>query len=149
MVLPAKPVLMVSGTSSWEEGLTNLRAAFARLDAELARDGIAPAGRPVAVFTETTDDLFRFDAMVPVGQIPNPAPALGPDLRFGTTPSGRAYRFVHRGPYDDIDSTYETITAYLDAKDVAAKDAFIEEYLDDISDPADPNLGINIFVQPR
>ena len=101
------------------------------------------------MFTETTDDNFRFDAMVPVGAAPSPAPALGPDMRFGTTPSGKAYRFVHRGPYDDIDSTYETITAYLDAKDVAAKDAFIEEYLDDISDPSDPGLGINIFVQPR
>jgi effector-binding domain-containing protein len=56
---------------------------------------------------------------------------------------------VHKGPYDDIDTTYETVTTYLDAKDILAKDAFIEEYLNDVADPADAALEINIFVQPR
>ena len=149
VVLPAKPVLILSGTSAWEEGLKNLRASFARIDAELARLGLAPAGRPIAVFTQTTDDNFRFEAMVPIGSAPSPAPTVGADMRFGTTPSGKAYRFVHKGPYDDIDTTYETITTYLDAKDIVAKDAFIEEYVNDVSESGDPGLEINIFVQPR
>ena len=149
VLLPEKPVLIISGASPWEEGLKNLRAAFGRIEAELTRLGIAPAGRPIAVFTQTTDDNFRFDAMVPIGAAPSPAPSLGPDMRFGTTPSGKAYRFVHKGPYDDIDTTYETITTYLDAKDILAKDAFIEEYANEVADPADPALEINIFVQPR
>jgi effector-binding domain-containing protein len=41
-------------------------------------------------------------------------------------------RFVHRGPYDDIDSTYETVTAYLDAKNIEVKDFFVEEYVSDL-----------------
>jgi effector-binding domain-containing protein len=149
VVLPEKPVLILSGLSGWEEGLKTLRAAFARIDAELGKAGIAPAGRPIAVFTQTTDENFRFDAMVPIGAAPSPAPSLPSDMRLGTTPSGKAYRFVHQGSYDEIDTTYETITTYLDTKNVLAKDAFIEEYLDDIADPADPALAINIFVQPR
>lgn len=149
VVLPAKPVLIVSGSSSWDGGLKNLRAAFAKVEAELAREGVQPAGRPLSVFVQTSDDDFRFDAMVPVALLPTPTPTLPEGMRYGTTPSGKAYRFVHKGPYDDIDSTYETITAYLDAKDVVAQDAFIEEYTDAISDAADPNLEINIFVQPK
>jgi effector-binding domain-containing protein len=149
VVLPEKPVLVLSGTSAWEEGLKNLRTSFGKIEAELARLGLAPAGRPLAVFTQTTDDTFRFDAMVPITAAPTPAPTLGPDMRFGTTPSGKAYRFVHKGPYDEIDTTYETITTYLDAKDILAKDAFIEEYANDVSDAGDPGLEINIFVQPR
>jgi effector-binding domain-containing protein len=149
VVLPEKAVLILSGTSAWEEGLKNLRGAFGRVEAEIARLGLTPAGRPLAVFLQTTDDNFRFEAMIPIGAMPTPAPSVGADLRFGTTPSGKAYRFVHKGPYDDIDTTYETVTTYLDAKDILAKDAFIEEYLNDVADPADAALEINIFVQPR
>lgn len=149
VVLPEKPTLVLSGSAKWEGGLATLRAAFARVTAELAKDGLAPAGRPISVFTQTGDDGFKFDAMVPIAAAPATVPALPPEMRFATTPSGKAYRFVHKGPYDDIDTTYETVTAYLDAKDIVAKDAFVEEYIDDITDPGDPNLAINIFVQPK
>ena len=46
-------------------------------------------------------------------------------------------------------STYETITAYLEAKSIAVKDAFLEEYVSDLKDPGDPNLEINVYVQPK
>lgn len=149
VLLPEKPALVLSGSAKWEGALATLRAAFARVTAELAKDGLAPAGRPVSVFTQTGDDGFKFDAMVPVAALPATLPTLPPEMRFATTPSGKAYRFVHKGPYDDIDTTYETVTAYLDAKDIVAKDAFVEEYIDDVTDPGDPNLAINIFVQPK
>lgn len=149
VVLPEKPALLLSGSAKWEGALATLRAAFARITAELAKSGLAPAGRPICVFTQTSDDGFKFDAMVPVAAAPSALPTLPPEMRFATTPSGKAYRFVHKGPYDDVDTTYETVTAYLDAKDIVAKDSFVEEYIDDITDPGDPNLAINIFVQPK
>lgn len=149
VVLPEKPTLVLSGSAKWEGALATLRAAFARVTAELGKNGLAPAGRPISVFTQTGDEGFRFDAMVPVAALPTNLPTLPPEMRFATTPSGKAYRFVHKGPYDDIDTTYETVTAYLDAKDIVAKDAFVEEYVDDVTDPGDPNLAINIFVQPK
>jgi effector-binding domain-containing protein len=149
VLLPAKPVAIVSGQSNWENGLKTVRASIQRVRDELAKAGLAVAGRPVTVFTETTDDGFKYDAMVPIAKAPETAPTVAADIRFGTTPSGKAYRFVHKGPYDEVDSTYETITAYLDAKDILAKDAFIEEYLNEVADPTDPSLEINIFVQPR
>lgn len=149
VVLPEKPAVIVSGSSSWDEGLKNLRAAFARLDTEIAKAGLVPNGRPLAIFTQTTDEDFRFDAMVPTARPAGAVPTLPPDMRFGVTPSGKAFRFVHKGPYDNIDATYETITAYLDVKDIVANDAFIEEYVNDVTDPGDPALEINIFVQPK
>ena len=53
-------------------------------------------------------------------------------------PDGKALRFVHKEPYDEIDSTYETITAYLDAKGITVKDAFVEEYVTDLTEPTRP-----------
>jgi effector-binding domain-containing protein len=35
-------------------------------------------------------------------------------VKIGESPSGKAIKFLHRGAYDDIDSTYDLITAFLD-----------------------------------
>jgi effector-binding domain-containing protein len=151
VTLPAKPAAILSGSSTWDEAFATLKKAFQRIEAELAKAGIGPAGRPVTVFTQTDDDGFRYDAMLPIDRAPEDRPPnLSPDIRFGTTPSGRALRFVHRGPYDDIDSTYETVTAYLDAKNIEVKDFFVEEYVSDFtSADDDASLGINIFALPK
>ena len=105
VTLPAKPAAILSGSSTWDEAFATLKKAFQRIEAELAKAGIGPAGRPVTVFTQTDDDGFRYDAMLPIDRAPEDRPPnLSPDIRFETTPSGRALRFVHRGPYDDIGS---------------------------------------------
>jgi len=70
-------------------------------------------------------------------------------MRFGATPSGRALRFNHKGSYEEIDGTYETLTAYLDAKDVVVQDRFIEEYVTDLTDRTDDKLEVNIYALPR
>ena len=149
VTLPGKPAATLSGESTWDEGFENLKNAFARIESELGKAGIRPAGRPVTVFLETDDMGFRYEVMVPVERAPEGRPTLTPEIRFARTPEGKAYHFVHNGPYDDIDSTYETITAYLDAKGIVAKDVFIEEYVTDFTNSADDTLEINIFVQPR
>ena len=72
-----------------------------------------------------------------------------PELKFGTTPSGSAFRFVYQASYDEIDGAYEQITAYLDAKDIAVEDTFIEEFLTMGAQSDDPATDINIYVKPK
>jgi effector-binding domain-containing protein len=149
VTLPAKPAAVLSGSSSWDEGFENLKKAFQRIEEELGKAGIAPTGRPITVFAQTDDNGFRYDAMVPIERAPEGRTTLAPNITFGVTPSGRALRFVHKGPYDDIDSTYETVTAYLEAKDIDVKDSFIEEYVTDLTSSEDASLEINIFALPK
>ena len=149
VTLPAKPAAILSGKAKWEEAVPSLKDAFARIEAELAKAGIAPTGRPLAVFTRTDDDGFAYEAMIPVASAPEPAPTSADGLRFGTTPSGKALRFPHKGSYDDIDGTYETLTTYLDAKDIVVQDRFIEEYVTDLTDKADDKLDVNIYALTR
>lgn len=149
VVLPAKPAVVLTGTSTWDDGFLTLFDGFKRIAAELSKAGIKPAGRPLTVFLETDDTDFRFEAMVPIEKAPDDRTALTSDIRFGTTPSGKAFRFTHKAAYEEIDNTYEAITAYLDAKGITVKDAFIEEYVTDPKDASDEDLGINIYVQPR
>lgn len=149
VLLVAKPVLILSGSAGWDEGFKRLAESFRILRQEAAKAQLPIAGRPLTLFLETDDNGFRYEAMLPVGQGPAGAPAFGNGVRPGMSPAGPSLRFVHIAPYDDIDSTYETITAYLEAKSIVVKDAFLEEYVGELTDPADPNLEINVYVQPR
>ncbi len=148
-VLAAKPTAVLAGTSTWDEAFTNLKNAFAKIEGELKKAGIAPTGRPLTIFVDTDDNGFKYEAMVPIAGAPEGKTELTPEIKFGRTPEGKSFRFVHKDAYDEIDGTYETITAYLDIKEIVAKDAFIEEYVSDFTDSQDTNAEVNIYVQPK
>ncbi|CAH1657430.1 GyrI-like domain-containing protein [Chelatococcus asaccharovorans] len=150
VMLPEKPAAVLrGGESTWDDGFKNLTESFARIQDALAKAGLKPAGRPLAVFLSADDTHFRFEAMVPLAAPFPGGGEIAPGITAGVTPSGRALRFVHKAPYDEIDTTYEAITAYLDQKNMVAKDAFIEEYSSRTMDPDDPDLEINVYVQPK
>jgi effector-binding domain-containing protein len=148
-VLAAKPTVMLAGTSTWDEAFDNLKKAFVKIEDELKKAGIAPTGRPLTIFVDTDDNGFKYEAMVPIAVVPEGKTELTPEIKFGKTPEGKSFRFVHKDAYDEIDGTYETITAYLDIKEIVAKDAFIEEYVSDFTDSQDANFEVNIYVQPK
>jgi effector-binding domain-containing protein len=148
-VLVAKPTVVLNGISTWDEAFTNLKNACAKIEGELKKAGITPTGRPLTIFVDTDDNGFKYEAMVPIAQVPEGKTELTPEIKFGKTPEGKSFRFVHKDAYDEIDGTYETITAYLDIKEIVAKDAFIEEYVSDFTDSQDTNFEVNIYVQPK
>ncbi len=74
MTLPAKPVAILAGKSSWDNAVASLKETIGRIEAALAQAGVKATGRPVAVFTRTDDDGFQYEAMVPVDAAPPPGP---------------------------------------------------------------------------
>ena len=147
MTLQPHPVVQVSGQSTWDDGFKALNDSFTKLNEQLAKDKIQPTGRPMAVFTETDDAGFKFTAMVPVAADPGAKPADMPaDESFGQSPAGKVMKFQHRSAYDDIDSTYEAITAYLDEKGLEATNMFAEEYLNRTKSSDDNTLEVDIYV---
>ena len=144
--LAARPAAYIESKANWDEGFSAINNAIGAVDAELAKAGMKPAGRPIAVFTETDDTSFRFRAMVPIDAIPDGKTSLSDTVKFGQTPAGKAMKFEHRGSYEDIDSTYEAITAFLDEKGLESQNLFYEEYLNDVKSPDDPTLEVDIYV---
>jgi effector-binding domain-containing protein len=148
--LSAKPAVIISGTSTGEEGFTTIRNAFKKLEEELGKAGIAPAGRPLAIFQQfNPDGSFNYDALIPIERAPEGKTLLTNEIRFGATPSGSALRFTHKNAYDEVESTYDMIEIYLEAKGITVKDPIIEEFVNDPKDASDPDLELNIFVQPK
>jgi effector-binding domain-containing protein len=147
VVLMARPVLLLKGQSNWDDGFDNLTEAFRKLRDEAARHKLGIAGRPQAAFTSTDDFGFKFEAMMVLeGEAPAQRPPLSKDFDIGQSPAGKALKFTHAGAYDDIDTTYEAITAYLDEKGLKARNLFVEEYLTDPKTSEDPELQMNILV---
>jgi len=137
---------MLSGQAKWDDGFDSIRDAQNKIKAAIDKAALKATGSPFTVFTQTDDNGFSYEAMLPVAEKPAGQDELSDGVKFGSSPSGKAIKFQHRGPYDDIDSTYDLITAYLDEKGLESRDFFIEEYLTDLTSPEDPNLAVDIYV---
>ena len=138
--------MVLSGKATWDTGFKSIQDAFAKLNDALAKNKITATAHPLAVFTETDDNGFSFSAEIPLDRAPDGKVDFGSDIQLGETPSGKAMRFQHRGAYDEIDSTYEAITAYLDEKGLEARNMFAEEYLDQVKTADDSGLEVDIYV---
>ena len=144
--LKARPTVALAGTAEWDEGMRTLAEAIDKLRAEMGKAGLEMAGNPFVVFVDTDDKGFRFEAMAPLAVLPEPAPSLQNGLRIATSPAGKTMKFEHRGSYDEIDTTYEAITAYLDEKGLEAQNLFLEEYLNLPKTPEEDGARIDIYV---
>jgi effector-binding domain-containing protein len=144
VTLPERTIVYIKGHSNWDSAFETLVDSFKSLHEYLDKQNIKPSGPAITIYTQTDDTGFSFQAALPISQPPKEPPK--GDISVGPAPSGKALKFVHRGSYDAMDTTYEAITNYLDDKQLEAKDLFIEEYATDpvTSDPS--KLVVNVFV---
>jgi effector-binding domain-containing protein len=144
VMLPEQTIIYIKGRAKWDSAFETLVDSFKSLHDYFDQKGIKPNGPAMTIYTQTNDSDFQFEAALPVAEAPKDPPK--GDIAVGHAPSGKALKFVHRGSYGAMDTTYEAITNYLDDKNLEAKDLFVEEYS---TDPvkADPNqLIVNVFV---
>ena len=141
--MSARKVLIVKGTAKWDSAFDSILSSLKDLNATLEKQGMKPAGNLTIVYTSTDDTGFTYLAEVSVD---HDLPNLAPPFSMGSTPTGPALKFVHRGSYDTMDGTYEAITNHLDDAKLEAKDTFVEEYATDLKDGTDDNLDVNIYA---
>jgi effector-binding domain-containing protein len=147
VTLPERTIIYLKGVGNWDSAYDTLVDAFKSVYGYLEKEGIQPAGNAMTIYTQTDDTGFDYQAAVPVAQEPKSKPQ--GDIAVGKAPSGKALKFIHRGSYDSMDSTYEATTNYLDEKRLEAKDVFIEEYLTDPTKTPDEKLVVNIYVPTK
>jgi effector-binding domain-containing protein len=143
---PPRPFAYIEGKSDKDEIYSSILGSLSLVKRAMDKANLTPAGRPIAVFVESDDTGFKYHAGYPLTAAPEGKSSLSDAVKIGQTPSGKAMRFEHQGAYGDIDATYDAITAYLDDKGIDAQDTFIEEYANDVKDPDDPTLQVNIYV---
>jgi len=144
VVLPERTIIYLKGHANWSAAFDTLIDAFKSLNEYLDKQNLKPNGPAMTIYTETNDKGFSFQAALPLAKAPADPPK--GDIAVGQAPAGKALKFVHRGSYDAMDSSYEAITNYLDDKGLEAKEMFIEEYASDPGKTDPDQLVINVFV---
>jgi effector-binding domain-containing protein len=144
ITLAAKPIVYVSGSGAWDNALEALVPAFKTIRAYVEKEGLKAAGPEMTIYTSTDDHGFNFQAAIPVAELPKTAPQ--GDIGAGTSPAGKALKFVHRGSFESTVTTYDSISHYLEEKQIEAKELLIEEYTTDLVATPEAVLVINIFV---
>jgi effector-binding domain-containing protein len=137
-------IVYASGSGQWDTAFETIVAAFKTVNGALDKLGVKPAAPPMTIYTETNDTGFKFQAAVPVKEAPTlPAES---EIKVGKSPGGGALKFVHRGSYDAMDTTYEAITDHLEERKLEAKDLFVEQYMKDPVTTPEDELVIDIYV---
>ncbi|MGP0092936.1 MAG: GyrI-like domain-containing protein [Xanthobacteraceae bacterium] len=141
--LEGKTFIFKKGTATWDSAYETVVAALKSVYAFLDKQGLKASGPALTVYLTRDDIGFQYQAGVPIAQAPKNPPT--GDIAVGTSPSGRAYKFVYRGSYDGMDTTYEAIGNFFDEKQLDAE-VPVEEYLTDPVKTPDDKLVVNIFV---
>src|ERR1043165_4237106 len=139
VTLTAKTIVFSKGSANWDSAFDTLVEAFKNVYGALQKQGLKAAGPPMTINTATDDTGFEYQAGVPVAE--EPKGPVGEGLAVGKSPDGKALKFIHRGSYDAMDSTYEAITNYLDEKRLEARDLFVEFYVTDPLTTPEDHLG--------
>jgi effector-binding domain-containing protein len=140
----AKTIIFMKGTATWDSAYDTLVDSFKTVTEFLKKENIKPAGPSMTIYLSTDDTGFEFRAAIPI-EAPPANPPKG-DIELGQSPAGKMLKFVHRGSYDAMDTTYEAITNFLDTKQLEAQETFIEEYVTDPITTAEEELVINVLV---
>ena len=144
ITLAAKTIVYMTGSGTWSTAFDTLVGAFKTLQAYLDKEGLKASGPPMTIYTGMDDTSFNFQAALPVAERPKKPPE--GNIGVGTSPEGKALKFVHRGSFESTTSTYDAITHYVDEKQITAQELLIEEYVTDLATTADDKLIVNIFV---
>ncbi len=144
LVLPPRTVIFRKGSANWDEGWEKVRAAFQAVRTAAERAGVKVNGQPLLIYRATDDDGFEFEAALPIEAAPAQAP--GGEISVGPAPTGRALKFVHRGAFDGMETTYESIANYIEGKGLTAEELFIEEFVTDPLTSKQDALVINVYV---
>jgi effector-binding domain-containing protein len=145
VTLPERTLLLRATRTSWEEAWPSIVEAFKTLRADAQKLGVRVTGNPLVIYRSTADDSFEFDAALPIEAAPAKAPT-EEGLRVAPSRTGKAIKFVYRGAFDAMDSTYELISNYIDTKKLNAEDLSIEEYVTDPATAKPSAIEINIYM---
>jgi effector-binding domain-containing protein len=144
VTLTPKTIVFLKASATWDSAFETILDAFKNVYGYLDRQGIKPAGPAMTIYTASDDAGFDFQAAVPIAEAPKDPPK--GDLAIGTSPEGKALKFMHRGSYDSLDAAYDAITHYLDERKLEARDLYIEQYDSDLLSTPEDNLVIQVLV---
>ena len=131
-IVEAEPldILYIVTDSRSEAGgvAASLAVAYQEITSFMAEHSIEIQAQPMAITRSWDARDYEFDAAIPVSTTDV---ELSGNVRAGKSPSGRAVRVVHRGPYDRMSPSYEKLSAYMAVHGLKEGRVSWEHYISD------------------
>lgn len=128
-VEPADVLYVPVGGNAQQSGVAGSMAeAFREITAFMVEQDLAMSAQPMAITRSWDEKGFRIDAAIPVVRSNVQPPG---NVRWGHSPSGRAVRLIHRGPYDSMAPSYEKLAAYMAVHGLVEGNISWEQYISD------------------
>lgn len=101
---------------------------FAAIMAQVEANGVRVVGPPLAITNSFENGVWNYDAGIPVDH--NELELEGA-VKPGTSPSGKALRFIHVGSYDGLAALAPRIEAWIAVHGYTVRDRPIDQYIND------------------
>ncbi len=152
-VQSALAAILPSHSPSAPESLgRTIGAAFGALFAFVEGNHLTPVGPPRAIYKSFDSRETQFVVAVPVAT-PSGFLEGEADITVRDLPGGKWLRFTHRGPYTNLQATYESISSWMaGAGLLESEGAWVrympmwEEYLNDPDTTAPEDLVTQIYI---
>lgn len=140
----AQKMLCISGSTS--QDVPNISEkygySFDQLMSNIQVNGMEMAGSPVTVTTHWGDNKYEYQNCIPVEEIKGD---LSASVVERTSYEGTAVRIVHIGPYENLESSYNDIMAYIEQFGFEMVGFPWEVYISDPSNTTDDKLVTHIY----
>jgi len=123
---------------------TTLASAYQEITALMVENDMEMSAQPMTITRAWSESGYAFDAAIPVVM---KDVALTGNVQAGKSPSGRAVRVIHRGPYDQMMPTYEKLSAYMTANGLREGPVSWEHYISDPGKTPGDELITYIYFQ--
>lgn len=121
--------------------------AFGSVAAQLAAQGVSPAGPPIALYGRDVGETVTVTAGFPISEPVTPMDG----TVLATLRGGPAAVALHEGPYDTLVTSYAEVDAWMKAEGARSAGDRWEEYLvgpGDEPDPEDWQTSIVVPLEP-
>lgn len=108
--------------------------AIGELMAEVASQGLVPAGPIFSFHPQMFEDVFDFEVGVPVSA---PITAVG-RVRPGALPARRVARTIYRGPYEGLGEGWGEFMGWIEAQNLPSAEGIWERYVKGPESGPDP-----------
>jgi len=142
----AMDILFVQSDSSQAPAdlASTLASAYQEITAFMAENDMDMSAQPMTITRAWSESGYAFDAAIPV--VMKDVTLTG-NVQAGKSPSGRAVRVIHRGPYDRMMPTYEKLSAYMTANGLPEGPVSWEHYISDPGETPGNELITYIYFQ--
>ena len=138
-------ILFVTASSSPNPAhvANEMADAYAEISIFMNQANIRMAGQPMAITRRSEEEIYHFDAAIPVDVIPMDLPG---NIRSGKSPAGTAVRAVHHGAHGQMMPTYEKLAAYMSAHGLSQGAVSWEHYISDPGTTATQNMITYVYI---